>query len=278
MGRIGLLYTLQKPDCNCKKINKEFGGKFPDKYDEIRSLSGVGPYTAAAIASFAFQLPHAVVDGNVQRVLSRYFGISTPIDTNEGKKFYYTLAESLLDTGQPGQYNQAIMDFGAVVCKPKNPLCNQCIHKKSCVAFINGWVDQLPVKEKKIQKKDRWFYYFIVESGEGDIYIRQRKEKDIWQDLYEFVLLEAEGELDEKELHSQLLLKKIMGRKKFTVTNLSRIYSQKLTHQNIQGRFIHVSVRNFNAEEYRAIRKNDIRKYPFPKYINTYIAHSGLVD
>ena len=131
-------------------IAKERKGKFPGTYDDIKSLKGVGPYTAAAIASFAFNLPYAVVDGNVFRVLARVFGINKPIDSAEGKTFFNELATELLDKKQPGLYNQAIMDFGAVVCKPALPLCTKCIIKKNCFAFLNNKVNELPVKEKKI--------------------------------------------------------------------------------------------------------------------------------
>src|SRR5579859_4925347 len=118
-----------------KKIDAEYNGRFPSSYEEILALKGIGPYTAAAIASFAFGLPHAVVDGNVTRVLSRYFGNSTPIDTVAGKKLYTELADVLLDKGQPDSYNQAIMDFGATICLPRNPLCADCVQQAGCQAW-----------------------------------------------------------------------------------------------------------------------------------------------
>ena len=184
-------------------ISKEMKGKFPDNYEEIKSLKGIGPYTAAAISSFAFNQPYAVVDGNVFRVLARIFGINKPVDSTEGKKYFTTLANELLDKKKPGLYNQAIMDFGAVVCKPAVPLCNQCVFKKHCAAFFNGKVKALPVKEKKITIRKRWFYYLIIEyKGQPDSYrvaIRQRTDKDIWQSLYEFPLIETNGELPLKK-------------------------------------------------------------------------------
>src|SRR6185436_15585208 len=122
--------------------------RFPDSYEALIALKGIGPYTAAAIGSFAFNLPKAVVDGNVFRVLSRYFGISVPIDSSKGKKLFSDLANDLLDKTQPGVYNQALMDFGAVICKPKLPVCNECILQEHCTAFLQGSIDQLPVKEK----------------------------------------------------------------------------------------------------------------------------------
>src|ERR1700753_3037261 len=154
-----------------KKIDAEYNGEFPNTYEEILALKGIGPYTAAAIASFAFDLPHAVVDGNVTRVISRYFGINTPIDTTAGKKLYTELADALLDKEHAAAYNQAIMDFGATVCLPRNPLCTDCIQAPDCQARQHGWTAQLPVKEKSIQKKERWFYYFIVEVPGDKVYI-----------------------------------------------------------------------------------------------------------
>ena len=144
-------------------ISKELKGKFPDNYESIKALKGIGPYTAAAISSFAYNLPHAVVDGNVFRVLARVFGISKSIDSTEGKKQFTVLAEELLDKNHPGLYNQAIMDFGAVICKPAAPLCDTCVFKKECYAFRHNKVNALPVKEKKINIKKRWFYYLVLE-------------------------------------------------------------------------------------------------------------------
>ena len=183
-------------------ISKELNGKFPDNYEDIRKLKGVGPYTAAAISSFAFNLPYAVVDGNVFRVLARIYGITIPIDSTDGKKYFATLAENLLDKKQPGYYNQAIMDFGAVICKPVTPLCLNCGFKKFCSAFINNKINELPVKEKKISIKKRWFYYLVLEY-KNEIAVRQRIEKDIWQDLYEFPLIEADKEMDKKNILKQ---------------------------------------------------------------------------
>src|SRR5687767_14335150 len=140
-----------------RHVSKEFKGEFPDTYEGLKELKGVGPYTASAIASFAFNRPHAVVDGNVFRVLSRLFGISRPVDSADGKKFFTGLANDLMDKNQPGLYNQAIMDFGAVICKPQ-PVCKQCIFSNSCYAFLNNKVQEFPVKEKKISIRKRWFY------------------------------------------------------------------------------------------------------------------------
>src|SRR3954471_2181765 len=173
-----------------RHIMNALGGKFPDNYENILSLKGIGPYIAAAISSFAFNLPHAVVDGNVFRVLARCFGIFTPTDSTEGKKVFSELALQLLDKARPALYNQAIMDFGATICKPVNPLCSQCPEQNICAAYLNGTINELPVKEKKLQKKMRWFTYFIFNVGDKTL-VHQRNTKDIWQNLYEFYLVET---------------------------------------------------------------------------------------
>jgi len=159
-------------------ISKKLKGKFPDTFEDILSLKGVGNYTASAVASFAYDLPHAVVDGNVFRVLSRVFGIKKPIDSTEGKKLFSQLAFELLDKKRPGIYNQALMDFGAVICKPQNPLCHSCVLKDHCFAYKKGLVNKLPVKEKKIKITTRWFNYLVI--GYNDkIYIHKRTSNDI---------------------------------------------------------------------------------------------------
>src|SRR5690349_13382057 len=192
---------------SAKKISFDCDGTFPDTYETILELKGVGPYTAAAIASFAFNLPYAVVDGNVQRVLSRYFGINTPVDTTAGKKLYQDLAVSLLDVPEPGIYNQAIMDFGAIVCKPQNPLCSQCPQQEDCQAFNLGSVKDLPVKGKKLTRKHRWFYYFMIEKP-GTTFIRKRTASDIWQNLHEFILHETS---DPETFPHKSYLKQLLG-------------------------------------------------------------------
>lgn len=174
-----------------REIVKTFDGKFPNDYETLLTLKGVGPYTAAAIASFAFNAPHAVLDGNVYRVIARYQGIDVPTDTTAGKKIFETRAAALLDKKRAGLYNQAIMDFGATVCKPLAPTCNNCPLQKTCVAHATAQVNQLPIKEKQLIKKERRFYYFLLQV-QDEIWVTERKHKDIWQGLFEFYLLGAE--------------------------------------------------------------------------------------
>ena len=259
-----------------KWIAKERKGKFPDTYEEILTLKGIGPYTAAAIASFAFNLPHAVVDGNVFRVLSRYFGISTPIDSTEGKKLYTQIAYELLDKKKPGLYNQAIMDLGAVICKPQQPLCAKCPQKKNCRAFQHDWMKTLPIKEKKLKKKTRWFYYFIIHT-DGKLLVRKRNEKDIWENLYEFVLYESNELLIPGKKTLLAVLKKWFGKKTVSVTGISEIFRQQLTHQTIIGQFISVNIDMVPAslKDYELIKISAIKKHPFPKLITSYLGQAA---
>jgi A/G-specific adenine glycosylase len=254
-----------------RKISLGFDGKFPSDFEEIKKLKGIGPYTAAAIASFVFNEPQAVVDGNVQRVISRYFGISTPIDTTQGKQFYQQLAFDLLDKKHPGLYNQAIMDFGATVCKPQNPLCSNCIQRNECVAFNKDFISQLPVKEKNLQKKNRWLYYFIIEIGDS-IYIRKRLNKDIWQNLHEFVLFESTKPIS-KSFEKHPFLKNLFPDKVVVINHVSKLYSQQLTHQNIYGQFILLrSKKKLPAlNSYHLIPKQQLKHYAFPKFINKFL-------
>ncbi|MEO6539705.1 MAG: A/G-specific adenine glycosylase [Ferruginibacter sp.] len=259
-----------------KFIAKEKQGKFPGTYNEILALKGIGPYTAAAIASFAFNLPYAVVDGNVFRVLARFYGIDTAIDSTAGKKIFTTLAEELVEKKEPGIYNQAIMDFGAVICKPKNPLCEQCPLQARCIAFLQNRINLLPVKLGKLIKKNRWFYYFIVEHS-GNIYVRKRGAKDIWENLYEFILWEAQKLLTVENIKATDLFKEISRKNKMEITAVSAVYRQQLTHQTIHGRFICMKAKNsLTLKLYKPVTYKELTKLPFPKFITAYLAENEL--
>jgi A/G-specific adenine glycosylase len=253
-----------------KIIAFEYNGIFPNKYDDILKLKGIGPYTAAAIASFAFKLPYAVVDGNVTRLISRFFGIEKPIDTNDGKKYFAELAQSLLHAEDPATYNQAIMDFGATVCKPQQPLCEICILQQKCVAYAEGLTKMLPVKEKKLLKRNRYFYYIIVEQQEK-IFVRKRTEKDIWQNLWEFILVETDEKLPAEAFIKREEFKQLFGG--FIVSiQTSVFYKQQLTHQTIEGLFLYVTVdATFNNEHYTALEKAEIKMLAFPKFITGFL-------
>ncbi|MEO7524659.1 MAG: A/G-specific adenine glycosylase [Ferruginibacter sp.] len=254
-------------------ISNELEGKFPDDYESILQLKGVGPYTAAAIASFAFNLPHAVVDGNVMRVLSRFFGIKKNIDDNDGKKIFATLANKLLEKGVAGLYNQAIMDFGATICKPQSPLCSHCVFSARCEAYLQNAVNDYPVKSKKLIKKHRWFYYIIAEY-KGKIFVRKRLEKDIWQNLYEFILIETSQECSPPEIMGMPSFKEVAG-KESEVINVSRVFKQQLTHQTIHGFFIRIKLKKAPLLEiYKAEKKEALLLQPFPRFITGYFDES----
>ncbi|MEI7803465.1 MAG: A/G-specific adenine glycosylase [Bacteroidota bacterium] len=188
-----------------KYIMDERHGKIPTDYDGWLKVKGVGPYAAAAIVSFAYNLPHAVVDGNVYRVLSRSFGIDTPIDSTEGKKIFSTLANELIAQKEAGRFNQAIMDLGATVCKPASPQCNTCPVQENCVARKKNLISILPVKGKKLLLKDRYFHFIIAQNEKGFL-VEKRNGNDIWKGLYQFPLIEAEKFLSPKKIQEHPLL------------------------------------------------------------------------
>ncbi len=253
-------------------IAYELGGQFPRAYRDILSLKGIGPYTASAIASFAFNLPHAVVDGNVFRVLARIFGIDKPVDSSEGRKQFTLLANELIEKNSPGSYNQSIMDFGAVICKPQVPLCENCVFSKYCFAYQNGRVNSLPVKGKRSAVRKRWFYYLQLEFG-NEVYVRQRVEKDIWQQLFEFILIETGAPAEKDEILLQAENMSLLPEKGYELIAVSRVFRQQLTHQHITGQFIRVRLKKkmkaVNGGVW--IKKEQLPLYAFPQFINQHM-------
>ncbi len=260
-----IIYTAQY-------IQNSLDGKFPDDYASILKLKGIGSYTASAIASFVYQLPHAVVDGNVYRVLSRYFGIETPTDSLQGKKMYALVAEELMDKSKPGIYNQAIMDFGATVCKPASPACIACPLKKYCSAYYYNMVHSLPVKSKKLKNRVRHFSYIVFNYGKK-YYLRKRDEKDIWRGLYEFFLVETGRAVASEEVLASATFRDTIGENHYEVVDVSDEFSQQLTHQTIRGRFIRIRIQAPLPQEYslKLYGKKQIEGLPFPKFISSYL-------
>ena len=259
-------------------IAQDLNGIFPKNYEGLLTLKGVGPYTASAIASFAYNLPHAVVDGNVFRIFARYFGIHTPTDTKEGLQIFNTIAFENLAKKQAGIYNQALMDFGATVCKPMSPLCSQCPMSKTCVAFNENLVGQLPVKSKFIQKKKRYldFYCFIV----GDKwFIQERQTGDIWAGLFQFYLVENEKRVPFHEnsikevLFNQLLIKK----QAVNIVLHPEQFQQQLTHQTLTVRFakIYLDAIPDVLSKGKWVKMSSMTKYPFPKTLNDFLIQLG---
>ncbi len=248
-----------------KQVVNEHNGVFPESYIEILKLKGVGEYTAAAISSFAFNEKQAVVDGNVFRVLSRVFKIATPINTGKGKKEFFELANRLISAEEPAEHNQAIMEVGALVCKPKTPDCVNCPVQEKCLSFADGTQLNYPVKEKKLKIKDRYLNYAVVTDG-SNLLIKKRTGKGIWQGLYDFPLLETEKSLE-----------KLTPFDGIDVSSQQMDMSLKhiLTHQRLYVKFWIVNVESVeNQQDYLKIPIMDIKNYPCPQLIARYIDQS----
>ncbi|MEC8603325.1 MAG: A/G-specific adenine glycosylase [Bacteroidota bacterium] len=247
-----------------KYIVENLNGKFPSSYDEILKLKGVGEYTAAAVASFSFNEKKAVLDGNVFRLLSRYFGIHLPIDSSAGKKEFKSLANDLILEKEPGTYNQAIMEYGALVCTPKVPSCKSCRLSINCEALSKNEVDILPLKSKKINKRDRFFNFLVITDGES-AYLQQRLEKDIWIRLFQFPLLETEQEISSIENNS------LIDSKHYLV-NVSD-HKHLLSHQTIYAKFwlFKSEISLPQNSKFKIVSISEIHNYAVPKLIENYL-------
>lgn len=251
-----------------KHIMEEYNGVFPDTYKKILTLKGVGDYTASAIASISFNEPTAVVDGNVYRVLSRVFGIETPINSTAGIKEFKKLAQELIDPKQPANFNQAIMEFGAIQCKPQNPYCLHCIFNDSCVALQKNLIGKLPVKLKKTKIKHRYLQYLVFRSEDQKTLLQKRSGKGIWQGLYEFPVIEGEfNSIRFRE--SEPFLKKTAP---YSIQNIHQYNTKpvihKLSHQHLHTIFWIIDVHQLPEN---AITIADIKTYPVPVLISKFI-------
>ncbi len=254
-----------------KLIVEKHNSIFPDSYEGLLQLKGIGPYTASAIASFAFGRPNAVVDGNVYRVLSRYFGIDTPIDTTEGKAQFASLATELLDKKNSASYNQAIMDLGATVCTPSNPKCDDCPLYKHCAARAKELIGLLPVKSKKLKVSTRYFNYIIFVSNQS-IWLYKRGPKDIWENLNEPWLVETEKPINEIELAKETVFAD--NQIPLNAIKYSGKSTQRLTHRIIEARFYTVVVKKkprFPDEKGRWVALNMLSQTPFPKTVLSFL-------
>lgn len=247
-------------------------GVFPSSYEGVRALKGVGDYTAAAICSFAYGMPCAVVDGNVYRVLARYFGVDTPIDSTEGKKAFAALAQEMLDTSHPADYNQAIMDFGALVCTPKSPGCMFCPLTETCMALSEGRVADLPVKQHRTKLVDRYFNYLFVRMGK-DTLLHKRTADDIWKNLFELPLLETDEDLDvAKFLGSQAFADFLRGHAEVVVRPLSRGVKHVLSHRIIHANFYEVVLpESVEFPGYQRVPVADLDAYALPRLVHAFL-------
>jgi A/G-specific adenine glycosylase len=251
------------------------GGQFPKTWKGLKTLKGVGDYTAAAIASFSYDLPHAVVDGNVYRLLSRVFGIQEPIDLPRSKKLFTKLAEDLLDRKNPGLNNQAIMEFGSQHCKPVNPLCLTCIFNERCAALRQNKVKELPLKSKKIQIKSRYFNYVIVADNKGKVLLNKRNGSDIWKGMYEFSLIETSKNIRSSTLINSEDFQKLCG-KEFKVLHRSNYYKHVLTHQHLHTRFYVVETKAAFPKKAVTCDPTQLYQFAFPRLIEKFLQDCDL--
>lgn len=260
-----------------KNIVENFGGNFPQNYDDLLKLKGIGQYTASAIASFAFNQPHAVVDGNVKRVIARIFGVEVPVNTSSGEKHIWKLANEILDKSNPGIFNQAIMEFGALVCMPRNPNCNQCVCKKECFAFNHDKTDQLPIINKSQKKKTIHVNYLVVIDNSDDtlhLIIRKRKSQGIWKNLYDFPSIELERKISPEKLRSTDNWNSILNGIDYQFLKSTDTYRHVLTHRNILARF-HIIFTSINTsgkiKNNQRISFDKIENYPVPRLIEKFL-------
>lgn len=265
-----------------KTIVEKYQGKFPCEYDELLKIKGIGSYTAAAISSIAFNVARPVVDGNVFRVLSRIFGIETPVNTTKSKKEFELLAGKLMDTHPPGEFNQALMEFGALYCTVNNPDCENCIFKNKCYAFKNRLVNHFPVKNPKIPPKKIFFYFFVIEiiNAEGfSFYIKRRSDKDIWRNLYDFPSVEFTEPVEVMTVLNEFL--KIINQTNAVVKNISNTYVHQLTHRQINATFIRLIVDKLidisDKNSLLLVSERDIEKYPVPRLLEKYLTDQKII-
>mgnify|MGYP001126891343 FL=1 len=258
---------------NLHAAARSMNGVFPKTYPEVLALKGGGEYPAAAICSFAYNMPYAVVDGNVYRVLSRYLGIETPIDSTEGKKLFASLAGEFLDKSRPAVYNQAIMDFGAIQCTPQNPACLFCPLAGSCMALSKSMVAQLPVKQHKTKTTERFLNYIYVRAG-ACTFINKRTGNDIWKNLFELPLIETASSVTEEELLALPEFIKLFDKEEVPVVrsicrNVKHVLSHRVLYANFYEVVLPEKTKSFSS--YLKIKTNELEQYAVPKLIHAFL-------
>lgn len=259
---------------NLHAAAKSMNGVFPSSYEEVRSLKGVGDYTAAAICSIAYNMPYAVVDGNVYRVLARVFGIATPIDSPSGKKEFTALAQKLLDEKRAGDFNEAIMDFGATCCTPQTPLCANCPFNKNCVAHLEGKEEILPVKAQKIKVTERFFHYIYVEQGKYT-WLHKRGASDVWQNLYEPPLLETKDSFSKWKNSSAY--KKLFSTYKpeLLATPIKHVLSHRVIHADLYQVTLPPTVKV--PEGVLRVEKKHLPDYAISRLVQKLLENGGIL-
>jgi len=274
---LGYYSRVRNMHTTAQLIMNKFGGIFPEQYEDILSLKGVGEYTAAAITSFVWNKPYPVVDGNVFRVLSRLYGIDTPIDSGKGKREFYELAGAIMDKQYAGIHNQAMMEFGALQCIPQNPDCKGCVLKEQCVAYASGTVSRLPVKKSGIKTRNRYFHYFHV-TYEQHTFLSKRGEKDIWAGLYEFPLIETDELMDFAELEQASGFRDLFeGCGNLNIKIQLPKVKHVLSHQVLYVSFYSVEIEKIGhrLQQYQMIPCEEIERYAVSRLMHIYINRSS---
>lgn len=270
----GLGYYSRARNLHAAAKSMAEAGGFPETYAEVRALKGVGEYTAAAICSFAYGMPYAVVDGNVYRVISRWLGVDTPIDSTEGKKLFARLADELLDRERPSLYNQAIMDFGALLCTPASPGCLFCPLGDSCVARQKGMAGSLPVKQHKAKMVNRYFNYIYVRTG-AHTFISKRTGNDIWKNLYELPLIETDREWTEEEFYASSQFREMLAQGEEPMVRLvQKGVKHVLSHRVIYANFYEVVLPpdSTSFAKYQKISIEDLHKFAVSRLVNWFFS------
>jgi A/G-specific adenine glycosylase len=274
---LGYYTRARNLHATAKTIANELNGEFPDNYDDLLKLKGVGPYTAAAIASIVYNQPCPVIDGNVMRVVSRWFAIREAVNQQAGIKKIKIALDKLIHRGMPGKFNQAMMEFGATCCKPKNPDCKNCILNDQCLAYQQHLVAELPQKTPKAKIKTRFFYYIFLSVFQNEqvfTIIHKRAGNDIWKGLYEFPVIETQTEVSIEQLMEHADLRNLVAGTSPYLNSVSAKYTHQLTHQRINARFlrIHTHDTNFNLpSNYRLIPLDSLQNFAVPRLIEKYL-------
>ncbi|HET6244192.1 MAG: A/G-specific adenine glycosylase [Bacteroidetes bacterium] len=259
-------------------ITNEHNGIFPNNYIKLKELKGVGDYTAAAIASFAYNLPHPVVDGNVFRFFSRLFDINTPIDSLIGKKQFLEVAKDLMDAKRPDLFNQATMEFGATICTPKQPSCALCPFAQNCLALKHNSIDSRPVKAKKTKQKERFFHYLHLKSNDW-LFVQKRTGQDIWKNLYEFPLIELKSREKPLSILKHPFFKELTG-VNWDLIKVSLEYKHILSHQIIYAVFYEIEIKEMKnlPKELKSIHFDTLNQFPIPRLIDKYLNSKATLE
>ncbi len=263
-----------------KFIVNNLGGLFPGSYKQLLTLKGIGKYTAAAIASISYKEPVAVVDGNVFRVLARFYGISEPVNSSQGKIVFEERAAGILDRANPDIHNQAMMELGALVCVPRNPRCDECPLEKECVARNRGLTGILPLKTDKKPQRNRYFNYIFLHN-DGNTWLSKRTGKDIWHSLYEFPMIETDGPVTVGELSTHPSWDALFGSSQLKINGSPKKYKHKLSHQTLHCTFYDVAAEEPRIEYEKPLVKTGIGnlgRYPVPRLIENYLSDMKHVD